>query len=74
MDAYKVKLDRAACTACGEGTLWTVVGPDGVAIGQSFADEVDAEETAGMLNAAYELGYNKAHRKIDAALAPSEGA
>ena len=44
---------------CGEGESWTVKGPDGACIGQSWTGddaECDAEEAAQALNAAFELG------------------
>lgn len=44
------------CPTCHGGALYDVVGPDDVAIGMSFEDIVDAEETAAMLNAAYGKG------------------
>ena len=61
--AYKVIVDKKPCPHCGEGMLWTVEGPDGICIGQSFMDFVDAEETAGTLNGAYELGLKALRRE-----------
>lgn len=55
-EAYRVVADSDGCPHCHAGKTWTVVGPDDVAIGQSFSEEVDAEETAEMLNHAYMLG------------------
>ena len=58
-DAYVAFLETASCHRCGEGESWTVKGPDGACIGQSWTgDDADcnAEEAAQMLNVAYELG------------------
>lgn len=58
-DAYTAFRETEPCHRCGEGESWTVKGPDGACIGQSWTgDEADlnAEETAQMLNAAFELG------------------
>jgi len=58
-DAYKAILETEACARCHEGETWTVKGPDGLCIGQSWAgDEAECNslETAEMLNGAYCLG------------------
>ena len=44
------------CRACGQGEMFDIEGPDGVATGTSYHDRVDAEETARELNWAYNLG------------------
>jgi predicted regulator of Ras-like GTPase activity (Roadblock/LC7/MglB family) len=49
-DAYAVEVDQLGCKTCGHGRTWTVVGPDGVAIGQSFEDHADAEDLAALLS------------------------
>jgi hypothetical protein len=58
-NAYVAFRETEPCRRCGEGESWTVKGPDGSCIGQSWvgADaECNATETAQMLNAAFELG------------------
>jgi hypothetical protein len=55
-DAYRVIVDSSPCGHCGLGGSWTVEGPDGVAIGESFDEEADADETAELLNAVHEIG------------------
>jgi hypothetical protein len=58
-DAYTAFKETDACARCHEGESWTVKGPDGVCIGQSWEGddaECNAEETAQMLNAAFEAG------------------
>jgi len=57
---YTVEVDDKACEHCERGQTWTVVGPDGAGIGESFADQADAEETCEMLNAAFEEGLRRA--------------
>jgi len=54
--AYQVVRESTRCALCGEGELWTVIGPDNMAIGQSFNQKVDALEMALMLNDAFKLG------------------
>lgn len=57
--AYTAILETEACARCHEGETWTVKGPDGLCIGQSWAgDEAkcNAIETAEMLNGAYGHG------------------
>jgi hypothetical protein len=58
---YVAFRETEPCHRCGEGESWTVKGPDGACIGQSWTGEdaeCNAEETAMALNAAYELGYS----------------
>lgn len=58
-DAYVAFRETEPCHRCGEGESWTVKGPDGACIGQSWLGddaECDAEEMAMALNAAYDLG------------------
>ena len=58
-EAYAAFKETDACVRCGEGETWTVKGPDGLCIGQSWeGDEAEcsALETAEMLNGAYRLG------------------
>jgi hypothetical protein len=57
--AYEAVKDAPACPHCGEGESWSVKGPDGALIGQSWTGdnaECEAEEMAQMLNAAFEAG------------------
>lgn len=53
-DPYTVECDRGGCEICGSGATWTVVGPDGYALGQSFEDKEVAEDLAGYMNGAHE--------------------
>lgn len=58
-DAYIAIQETEPCKRCGEGESWTVKGPDGVCIGQSWTGDdaaCNAEEMAQALNAAYEAG------------------
>lgn len=62
-DAYCAFQETEPCKRCGEGESWTVKGPGGVCIGQSWTgDEAacNAEEAAQALNAAYEAGRQSA--------------
>jgi hypothetical protein len=62
-DAYTAILETETCARCHEGETWTVKGPDGLCIGQSWAGdeaECNALETAEMLNGAYRLGRESA--------------
>lgn len=68
-EPYIAFKETDACARCGEGESWTVKGPDDVCIGQSWEGdeaECNAEETAQMLNAAFEAGqrsgYDEAFR------------
>lgn len=58
-DAYTAFQETEPCKRCGDGESWTVKGPDGACIGQSWTGdnaECNAEEEAQALNAAYEAG------------------
>lgn len=58
-DAYTAFKETDACARCHEGESWTVKGPDGACIGQSWEGddaECSAEEEAQALNAAFEAG------------------
>lgn len=62
--AYVAFRETEPCHRCGEGESWTVKGPDGACIGQSWTGddaECDAEESAQALNAAFELGSSFLH-------------
>lgn len=66
--AYKALQETEPCHRCGEGETWSVKGPDGAWIGQSWTgenSEYDAGEMASALNAAYELGMEAAERPAD---------
>lgn len=51
---YTVEVDVGGCEHCGAGKTWTVMQPDGVAIGRSFHDRDGAEDLCELLNAAVE--------------------
>lgn len=57
-DAYFVEVDDNGCHHCGGGRTWTVVCPDGYALGISYSEEDDASEMAELLNTAYNQGRN----------------
>lgn len=60
-DPYKVEPDEEGCAHCGRGKTWVVVGPDGVALGESWGLDADGEEPcepqelADLLNRAHAL-------------------
>jgi hypothetical protein len=63
---YFVEVDVNACPHCGRGQMWTVIGPDGNCVGDSFGGddgEINAGELAEMLNDAYYLGKGKKGKK-----------
>ena len=53
---YTVEVDKPGCDHCGTGCQWTVVGPDDVAIGQSFEDKELADDIADYMNMAFDAG------------------
>ena len=53
---YFIEVERPLCRYCKNPATWTVIGPDGYGIGQTFEHEVDAVEIADMLNDAYRRG------------------
>lgn len=61
-DPYQAVVTRRACGHCGRGDTWGVIGPDDVLQGvewvgdDSHDAQVEAEELAGALSAAFELG------------------
>ncbi len=55
-DPYIVEVDSGGCEHCAQGKSWTVVGPDGVAMGVSYDEESEANFLASMMNLAYETG------------------
>lgn len=64
-DPYFVEVDANGCGHCGAGRQWTVVGPDGVAIGQSFEDEEIADDIASYMNQAYWVGKGDTEAEIE---------
>lgn len=58
-EPYFVEVGETGCSDCGAGRTYTVVGPDGVAIGQSWEEEDEAAEMASRLNEAFYIGIHK---------------
>lgn len=60
------------CEHCNHTTgYWSVVGPDGVAIGTSYGSEEDAESMADSLTYAFNLGWTMRDKQaIEEALEP----
>jgi hypothetical protein len=54
--AYRVEVDTEGCAHCAGNRTWTIVGPDGVAIGSSWGDEEFAGDVADLMNMAYDAG------------------
>ena len=54
--AYRVEVDNRGCARCGARKSLTVVGPDDVALGESWELQDDAESVAELLNEAFEKG------------------
>lgn len=60
---------KSGCGHCGsEVELWDVVGPDGVALGTSYAKDDDAQQMADELSRAFLLGWQACEN--DAAAIP----
>ena len=58
-EPYRAIRETEPCKRCGEGETWTVMGPEDICIGQSWAGEnaeCNAEECAQELNAAFDAG------------------
>lgn len=55
-EPYFVEVDQNGCKHCGAGKNYTVIGPDGYALSQSWGDEEDASDIAEWLNEAYYHG------------------
>ncbi len=55
-EPFFVEVEKNGCELCGHGKQWTVVGPDGVAIGQSFEDEELAADIAEYMNQGFHAG------------------
>lgn len=66
-EPYRVEVEREECAKCKTGTLYTVEGPNGVCIGQSFYDRVDAEECAVELNGVHERAESRLAARVRAA-------
>ncbi len=52
---YTIEPSAPPCTACGHQSSWDVIGPEGIALGQSFAEEEGAQDHADSLNQAHAL-------------------
>lgn len=55
-DAYTVAQDDAGCATCFHGRTYNIVGPDGVAFGQSWGDADEVAVLTDMLNDAFKKG------------------
>lgn len=55
-DPYFVEVDQNGCAHCSAGRTYGIIGPGGVALGQTWDDEEPAQELAGHLNAAFDAG------------------
>lgn len=53
---YHIDIDQQGCQTCNAGRTYTIVGPDGVALGLSWDDMNEALEWTDELNAAYNSG------------------
>lgn len=53
---YRVEVDKDGCETCGHGRMWTIVGPDNVALGESWGDKEFVDDIAQLLNEAYDAG------------------
>ena len=53
---YFIEVCENGCSKCGADRTWDVIGPDGVALSQSYHDEEDASWLAEQLNDAYFAG------------------
>jgi len=63
---YTVEVDHGGCKHCGAGKTYTVVGPDGVAVGRSFGDKDDADDLAADMNQAWRLGLESSLERTEA--------
>lgn len=56
-EAYKVVVDHTLADLRGEGgSMWTIQGPDGYTIGQSWGDKELVDDIAEHMSFAYEAG------------------
>ena len=53
-EPYFLEVDDNGCCKCGAGRTWTIVRPDGVAMGRSWSDDEEASYICELLNDAYE--------------------
>jgi hypothetical protein len=53
---FKVEKDVSGCPQCGHGDMWTIVGPHGTQIGQSWGDQELVEDICQYMNEAFEAG------------------
>lgn len=58
-EPYFVAVGETGCSGCGAGRTYTVIGPDGVAIGPSWEEEDEAADHASRLNEAFYMGIQK---------------
>lgn len=63
---YRIDIDQQGCQTCNAGRTYTIVGPDGVALGRSWDDMNEALEWCDELNAAYNSGLaeGKTRKKV----------
>lgn len=75
-EPYFVEVDQNGCEKCGSGRTWSVVGPDGSALGISYGYEEDADEMAEALNESFDAGRKAGQARGDSenqkAPSPSE--
>lgn len=64
---YVVEVESEGCERCCAGRMWTVVGPDDVALSTSFADQEHVEWIAEQMNHAYRAGQSAARADGEAA-------
>lgn len=53
---YRIDIDQQGCQTCHAGRTYTIVSPDGVALGLSWDDMSEALDWADELNSAYNSG------------------
>lgn len=69
---YTVEVEQNGCERCGSGREWVVVGPDGIALGQTWSDKNEADELAERMNEAREFA-NSALRSLAQTLVEALG-
>jgi len=55
-EPYFVEVDDLGCSRCGHNRTWTIVGPDGTAVGQSWGDFHEASFIVDLANEAFANG------------------
>lgn len=65
---YVVEVESEGCERCCAGRMWTVVGPDDVALSTSFADQEHVEWIAEQMAHAYRAGQSAARADVSDAL------